>query len=25
VLTPLFNALSQKSPFDETVGADYHA
>jgi solute:Na+ symporter, SSS family len=25
VLTPLFNAMSQKSVFDETVAADYHA
>jgi solute:Na+ symporter, SSS family len=25
VLTPVFNAMSQKSPFDETLAADYHA
>jgi solute:Na+ symporter, SSS family len=25
VLTPVFNAMSRKSPFDETVAADYHA
>lgn len=25
VLTPLFNAMSQKTPFDETLAADYHA
>jgi solute:Na+ symporter, SSS family len=25
VLTPAFNAMSRKSPFDETVAADYHA
>ena len=25
VLTPIFNAMSQKSPLDDTVAADYHA
>jgi solute:Na+ symporter, SSS family len=25
VLTPVFNAMSQKTPLDETVAADYHA
>jgi hypothetical protein len=25
VLTPIFNAVSQKSLLDETVAADYHA
>jgi solute:Na+ symporter, SSS family len=24
-LTPIFNAMSQRTPFDETVTADYHA